>query len=442
MHKFMKYDENIFKMPESIEMDDFVVATYFVEGYTRDLLTKAGSIAIEQSTGSWLPVPLETPEIRRRHTAKVIGVHEIPGYEFNMPEMQGKERTAVLQIAFPFENNGANLSQLLTAVIGNISMAGKLKLIDLQLPKKFTDGFKGPRFGVDGVRELTDVPKRPLVVSMIKPCTGAKPKEVGELIRELAYAGIDWIKDDELFGDTAYCTISDRLKYSVEAIEEVKAKTGKNVLYSPNITDRPDRMIEKAHMVKELGANALMINTLTTGWPSMQMIAEDDSIDLPILAHPAFAGAMYNSHYSGLSSHLVLGKFMRLCGADIVIYPCAYGKVDIQRERYIRIAQSLLTDFRGMKRTIPGPAAGIYQGLVPDVAEDLGLDFAISAGAAIHAHKNGSAAGVKSLIKAAEVTAEGGSLEEAAKTDEDLKVALDDWGVGVSENNQMFELQQ
>lgn len=436
----MKYDPNIFKMPESIEKDQYIVCTYFCQGYTSDLLNKVGSMAIEQTTGTWAPVPLETPEVRRRHGGKVIAVHEIPCYEFEMPEAKGQERMAVFQIAFPFENMGANLPQVLTSVIGNISMAGKLKLIDIDFPKAFTDGFQGPRFGVEGLREITGVPKRPFIVSMIKPCTGATPENVGKLIRELAMAGIDWIKDDELFSDTDYCTVKARVKIAAEILKGVYEKTGKRVIYSPNITDRPDRMLDKAKMCREMGIPGLMINALTVGWPAMQMIAENDEVDLPILAHPAFAGAMYESHYSGISSHLVLGKFMRMSGADLVIYPCAYGKVDIQRERYIRIAQSLLTDFRGMKRTFPGPAAGVYQGLIPNVADDLGMDFSISAGAAMHAHPMGAAAGVESLIKAAEATAEGISLEEAAKDCESLKAALDLWGIGVHQD--LFDLKK
>lgn len=438
----MKYDVNIFKIPESLDMDKFVVATYFIQGYTSDLLNKASSIAIEQTTGTWQPVPLETPEIRARHTGKVIAVHEIPGYEFDMPEMQGKERMAILQIAFPFENMGANLAQLLTSVIGNISMAGKLKLLDVHFPKAFTDGFQGPKFGVTGLRKLMGVEKRPIVVSMIKPCTGAKPNEVGQLIRELALAGIDWIKDDELFSDTDYCTVKARAEVAVKVLKEVKEETGKNVIYSPNISDRPDRMLEKAKILQDMGVNGLMINTLSVGWASMQMIAENKDLDLPILAHPAFAGAMYESHYSGMSSHLVLGKFMRMCGADIVIYPCAYGKVDIQRERYIRIAQSLLTEFRDYKRTFPGPAAGVYHGLIPDVANDIGLDFSISAGAAMHAHPMGAGPGVESLILAAQATADGIPLIEAAKNSEALKVALDLWGLGASIDNKIFDLKK
>ncbi|MDD3404012.1 MAG: RuBisCO large subunit C-terminal-like domain-containing protein [Hespellia sp.] len=436
----MKYDPNIFKISESIDREKFIICTYFAEGFTSDLLNKVGAMAIEQTTGTWAPVPLETPEVRRRHGGKVIAVHEIPAYEFDMPEAAGKERMAVFQIAFPYENMGSNLPQVLTSVIGNISMAGKLKLLDIDFPKVFTDGFQGPRFGVEGLREMCNVPKRPFIVSMIKPCTGATAENAGKLIRELAMAGIDWIKDDELFSDTEYCTVKARVKVASEILKDVYERTGKKVIYSPNISDRPDRMLDKAKLCKEYNIPGLMINALTTGWPAMQMIAENDDIALPILAHPAFAGAMYESAYSGISSHLVLGKFMRMCGADIVIYPCAYGKVDIKRERYIRIAQSLTTELHGMKRTFPGPAAGVYQGLIPDVAEDLGMDFSISAGAAMHAHPMGAAAGVESLLRAAEATAEGIPLQEAAKDCPSLQAAIDAWGIGL--NQEMFDLKK
>lgn len=438
----MKYDPNIYQLYESIDADDMVIATYYIAGYTSDLLNKAGAMAIEQTTGTWRPVPLETPEVRRLHGGKVIGVYEVPNYEFDMEELAGKERHAVMQIAFPFSNFGANLGELLSSVIGNISFAGKCKLLDVQLPKKFLDGFQGPQFGIQGIRELINVPKRPILCSMIKPCTGASPDDVYKLVHELGMAGIDWIKDDELFGDTDYCTVEARTKKAVEALKDVYEKTGKKILYSPNITDRPDRMLEKAKRVQELGASALMINALPIGWTSMQMIAENKDINLPVLAHPCFSGAMYESHYSGLASHLVLGKFMRLCGADLVIYPCAYGKVDIKREGYIRIAQTLTSKLGDLKPSFPGPAAGIYHGLIPDLAKDIGLDFSISAGAAMHAHPNGSGAGTRSLIAAAEAVAEGISLREAAENCEDLKIALDIWGEGASSDNKMFDLKK
>ena len=82
-----------------------------------------------------------------------------------------------------------------------------------------------------------------------------------KLVHELGMAGIDWIKDDELFSDTDYCHVEDRCKKAVEALKDVYEKTGKKVIYSPNITDRPDLMLDKAKRVQELGAGALMVNT-------------------------------------------------------------------------------------------------------------------------------------------------------------------------------------
>ena len=438
----MKYDPNIFQLYESINPEDAVVATYLVGGYTSDLLTKAGSMAIEQTTGTWRPVPLETPEVRRRHGGKVIGVYEVPNYEFNMAESEGKERWAVMQVAFPFENFGANLAECLSAIIGNISFAGKCKLIDAHFPKKFVDGFIGPKFGIEGIRKLTGVPERPIICSMIKPCTGATPDDVYALVHELGMAGIDWIKDDELFGDTDYCHMADRTVKAVEALKDVYEKTGKQVIYSPNVTDRPDRMMDKALKAQELGAGAVMINAMPLGWTSMEMVNAHPDFNLPILAHPCYSGVHYESPFSGVASHLVLGKFNRMCGADYVIYPYAYGKTEIKVEGYVRIAQTLTSPLYDLKRTLPGPAAGIYHGALPMVANDLGLDFAISAGAAMHAHPNGCAAGTKSLIAAAEALVKGIPLSEAAKDCEDLAIALKEWGGDTSEENKIFELKR
>jgi len=45
----------------------------------------AHAAAIEQSTGTWTMVPGETVEVRKRHVAKVIGIYEVPYYEYSKP---------------------------------------------------------------------------------------------------------------------------------------------------------------------------------------------------------------------------------------------------------------------------------------------------------------------------------------------------------------------
>jgi len=437
----MKYDKTIYVMPESIEREKFVICTYYCESSTADLLLKAGAMAVEQTTGTWVTVPRETPELRYKHVGRVISVHEVPNYEFEIPA-EVKARKFIFQLAFPIINMGEQIPELLTTVIGNISNGGKLKLIDIDFPESFVKKFKGPKFGVEGIRKILGVPKRPLTLGMIKPCTGCSPKDVGEVLYELGMGGIDIVKDDELLGDTEYCNCKERFVEAMKSVKKIKEETGKIVLYAMNITDRPDKMYEKARWAVKNGANALMINIHAVGYAAFQMIAEDPEINVPIVAHPAFSGAFYESEYSGVSSHLIIGKLSRLAGADMAVYPCAYGKLKLLKERYIRIAQTLQAPFYHIKPVWPSPAAGVHAGLLPAIADDIGTDFLIGAGGAMHGHPMGVAAGVRALTVAADAIVEGISLEEAAKESEELRVALETWGSVVNESNKLYELER
>jgi len=131
--------------------------------------------------------------LKEEHLAKVIGVYEIPDYEFEVPK-DIQTRNYIIQIAFPEINIGEQIPMLLTTVVGNISMGGRIKLLDIRFPEKFVKGFKGPKFGIEGIRKLLNIPKRPLLNNMIKPCTGY-PLEVGaELFRLAALGGCDIVK--------------------------------------------------------------------------------------------------------------------------------------------------------------------------------------------------------------------------------------------------------
>ncbi len=62
-------------LPDGVDYDDYLVATYLVSYPSAVPVPKlAPALAIEQSTGTWVAVPGETPEVRRCHVAKVLGV--------------------------------------------------------------------------------------------------------------------------------------------------------------------------------------------------------------------------------------------------------------------------------------------------------------------------------------------------------------------------------
>ncbi|MGQ9845723.1 MAG: RuBisCO large subunit C-terminal-like domain-containing protein [Caldisericia bacterium] len=147
----------------------------------------------------------------KKHIAKVIGVYEIPDYEFEIPK-EIQTRSFIIQIAYPEINIGEQIPMLLTTVVGNISMGGRIKLIDIRFPEKFVKGFKGPKFGIEGIRKLLNIPNRPLLNNMIKPCTGYSVEVGANLFKLAALGGCDIVKDDELIADASFNRIEDRVK--------------------------------------------------------------------------------------------------------------------------------------------------------------------------------------------------------------------------------------
>jgi len=434
MAYILKYPKEIYLINESIDPEEYIIATYAIYGNPKDYLALTGALSIEQTTGTWVSVSEETSEVREKHSGKVIGA-----YELGISGRENQNRIFVVEIAFPIVNMGYQIPEMLSVVFGNISMGGNLKLLDLKFPESFTKHFSGPNFGIEGIRNILNVWNRPLVMTMVKPCTGIPPSVVAKLFYEAAIGGVDIIKDDELNADPSYCDFKSRLKAVLEAQKRVEEETGEKKLYAINVTDEVNIMIDKAHWAVENGANCLMVNVFATGFSGLRALAEDPEINVPLMAHPCTSGIYYGSPYTGISWSLIFGKFLRLCGADMVVYPGAYGKIPIPREDYLRTAQVLQVPFYNLRPAFPAPAAGTYPGMAPTFINELGIDFMMSAGGAVYGHPMGPEAGAKALRQAIEVTLEGKNLREAAKEHKELKEAIDQWGI-LGEDAVEFEL--
>jgi 2,3-diketo-5-methylthiopentyl-1-phosphate enolase len=426
----MKTDEMLSQpvaLPDGIDYDDYIIGTYTVTYPAIFPMPKmAPLLAVEQSTGTWVPVPGETLEVRKNHIAKVIGVYEMPDHEFGLPPGI-QERNWMVQIAFPEVNIGEQIPMMLTTVVGNISMAGQIKLVDIRFPKKYVAGFKGPKFGIEGIRKLLGVKKRPLLNNMIKPCTGYRLEMGAGLFKQAAIGGCDIIKDDELIADASFNSILGRVKRYMEIEKQVFEETGEHTLYTVNITDGVPKIFENARRAVEAGVNALMINYVAVGLPVMQALAEDPKINVPILGHMDVAGALYMSPYHGLSSHLILGKLARLAGADIVVIPAPYGKAPVIVEKFDTVARNLTYPLYQLKPTWPMASGGITPTMVPKVMQELGNDIVIGSGGGIHAHPQGPVAGGKAFRQAIDATMKGISLEEYAKTHKELAATIQAW---------------
>ena len=73
--------------------------------------------------------------------------------------------------------------------------------VAMELPDAFVAAHPGPRFGIAGTRELAGVHGRPVVGTIVKPSVGLSPDQTAALVKTLAEADIDFVKDDELMAD-------------------------------------------------------------------------------------------------------------------------------------------------------------------------------------------------------------------------------------------------
>lgn len=423
-------DDLTFTYAEELFGRGFVIATYYLEtDSSADIVARAASFAAGQSVGTWTPVLGITHEMLERHVGRIVAIYDAPPVElvFDLPD----RRAFFIQIAFPEVNFGHQFPMLFTTLLGNdVSTAAQLKLVDLTLSPSFAAGFGGPKFGITGLRQHLGIPQRPLLLNMIKPCTGFGPEIGAAFFAESARGGVDIIKDDELLGNTSFSAMIDRVTAYTRAAEQVYEETGHRAAYCPNITDRTEKVVENARRAAALGASMVMINGVATGLGVLQAVAEDPAVTVPVMSHYAGTGSLTENPRAGISSPLLLGKLMRLAGADVGALGSPYSSYPLLREKYLRIAHMQRMPLFDLKPALPCVGGGIHPGTVARLVADLGNDVMLGVGGAVQGHPDGAAAGGRALRLAIDAAMEGMPVTEKAKQHPELQKALELWGRG------------
>lgn len=398
-----------------------VIATYLVHSIEDNLERKAEGIALGLTVGSWTDLPELEQQQLKKHKGRVESVQYL--------ECVGKASATkgIIRIAYPAANFSPDLPAILTTTFGKLSLDGQIKLIDLELSSELSSHFQGPKFGIEGIRQLTGVHDRPFVMSIFKGVIG---KDLAFLLKQLEHqagGGVDFVKDDEILFDNDLTPFEQRVVKGREVLEQVYADTGHRTRYAVNLTGRTFDLKDKARKATELGADMLLFNVYAYGLDTLQSLAEDPEIALPIMAHPAVSGAFTPSRKYGLSNQLALGKLLRFAGADFSLFPSPYGSVALERSETLQIADALIAPGL-LKKTLPVPSAGIHPGMVPQLIEDFGVDSVINAGGGVHGHPAGSAAGGKAFRQAVYATLSKRTLSDDGQTNEELRQALELWG--------------
>jgi len=262
---------------------------------------------------------------------------------------------------------------------------------------------------------------------MVKPSTGITPEHGAQLLYQAASGGTDIIKDDEVMGNTELSSVLKRVELYMKALRKAESETGDKKLYAVNVTDDPDRCMENAEAAVNNGANALLVNFLPAGMGLIAALCRHSKINVPILAHLDFGGAFYASPWHGISSSLIYGKLARLAGVDMLCIPTPYGKFSHSYTKYLQMVHGLRSPFFGKPGVWPIVGGAIKQGHIPSLFKDLGRDFIIGAGGAIHAHPMGSTAGAKAFRQGMALMMTHGTLD-GGTIGKELQAAMDLWG--------------
>jgi 2,3-diketo-5-methylthiopentyl-1-phosphate enolase len=380
-----------------------LVATYLTD-LSGDAKRAAEAFATGQSIGTWVPVPGITPEMRALHGARVLEVRLLEDGETvgGEPAAEpGRAATAgrpwLVRVAFPTVNFGPQYPMLFTTLLGNDpSTSLPVRLVDVELPAAFRDAFGGPRQGIEGWRRLTGVRDRPLLLNMIKPCTGYPPEIGADFLEAVARGGCDLIKDDELLADPSFNRVAVRASVYRRRLDRVADETGHRAWYVANVTGRVRSLVETARTVIGAGAGAVMVNALAVGPDAVQELAEAD-LGAPILAHTAGIETFTGNGHSGFGRAVLVGRILRLSGADAVLTDNPLGRRPPPAEVVRATVDWLREPWGSLRPALPLIAGGLTAAMLGPIVAEFGTDLMLGVGGAIQGHPDGATTGVRAI---------------------------------------------
>lgn len=415
-------------------MSERILATYLVET-AFPVAAAVEVMAGEQSSGTFVPVPGETPELKAQAAARVESIEELepaaapslPGAGIPKGVTRPTWRRARVVLSWPLSNLGTDLPMLMATVAGNLfelKQFSGLRLLDIGLPEAFARAHPGPQFGIPGTRRLAGVPRLPLIGTIVKPSVGLGPQQTAELVRLLCEGGIDFIKDDELQGDGPHCPFVERVDAVMRVIEDHAQRSGRKVMYAFNVTGDVDAMRRRHDQVVASGGTCVMASLNSVGLPGL--IALRRHSRLPIHAHRNGWGYLSRCPALGFD-YVAWQKFFRLAGADHMHVNGLANKFCEDDGSVVASARACLAPmFASSPCTVmPVFSSGQWAGQAEGTFAALGSsDLIFAAGGGIMGHPGGIGAGIRSIRQAWEAALDGVPARARAVTCPELAQAF------------------
>lgn len=407
-------------------------ATYLIET-PLSIETAAKSLAGEQSSGTFVSVPGETEQLKDRYGARLEQVEElevvpVPSLPGAKKGVDGYRRARVV-ISWLTENTGQNLPVLISTVQGNMYELPQLsgvRLLDLDFPPEFVSSFRGPAFGVKGTRELVGVQDRPILGTIIKPSIGLSPAETAEIVKILAEAGIDFIKDDELMANPPHSPLRERVKMVMQVINDMADRTGKKTMYAFNITDNIDAMQRHYDTILEHRGTCAMVSLNSVGMAGVKRIA--DRGELPIHGHRNGWGMLTRCPMLGMDFS-AYQKLWRMAGIDQLHVNGIQNKFWESDDSVVASMKACVQLHFSQRKLLPVVSSGQWGGQAFETyRRTRTMDLMYLAGGGILGHPDGPVCGVQALREAWEGAADGQTFAQTLTKSAALSRAAERFG--------------
>lgn len=346
-----------------------IAVTYRLTCATDEVERLSRDIALEQT----VEVPeslIKTESFQHDVLGRVISIHPVE-------DEVGKFD---VRIDYPADLAASGLSSLLNLIYGNISLKQCIRLIDLSLPVEMLSQYRGPKFGVAGLRRMLGVYERPLLATALKP-RGSAPEQLAARAKAFAAGGGDLVKDDHNLADHRFEDFCRRTELCQQAVIDGSRESGRRCLYFPNLSAPVGQLERYADFLMSLGVPGVLISPMIVGLDQVRYLAE--KYPLAILAHPTFAGAFFHDASHGVEPGLLLGTLFRMAGCDGTIFPNRGGRFSFTSDECRQIAARATESLGRLESIWPAPAGGMSFENIPQMASEHGKDAIFLLGGAL-----------------------------------------------------------
>jgi len=406
-----------------------LICEFYLEPNNTTIEKAASNVALESSIGTWTDIATMNKRIAKTLKPSVFYINK---------------KKNIIKIAYNenlFEKG--NMPEILSSIAGNIfgmSAVKNLRLIDISFPKSIIKSFKGPKFGIRGIRKIIGIKNRPLTGTIVKPKLGLNEKEHAKVAYDAWMGGLDVVKDDENLTSMKFNRFNKRIIETLKMRNKAEKETGKVKIYMPNVTAETNEMLKRAKFVKANGGRYVMIDILTAGWSALQTLRNAD-LGLVIHAHRAGHAAFTRNQKHGISM-LVIAKVARLIGVDQLHIGAIVGKMTGIKHEVKDIGENIENNiihkkgthileqkWYNIKPTLAVCSGGLHPGCIPSLMRIMGNNIVMQFGGGCHGHPDGTKAGAVAIRQAVDSVIKKIPLKNYAKGHKELRKALDKFGI-------------